>query len=61
MERIVRDLRLAFIWTGTNDVMSMIIANEWYRCHGKRTDVDMARAWEQNAAEADAADEKIDA
>ncbi|MDP3286208.1 MAG: acyl-CoA dehydrogenase family protein, partial [Desulfobacterales bacterium] len=30
VERIVRDLRLASIWTGTNEVMSFIIANEWY-------------------------------
>jgi len=33
IERIVRDLRLATIWTGGNEVMSMIIANEWYREH----------------------------
>lgn len=31
VERIVRDLRLASIWTGTNEVMSMIVAHEWYR------------------------------
>jgi len=36
VERIVRDLGLASIWTGTNEVMSMIIAHEWYREHGKR-------------------------
>jgi butyryl-CoA dehydrogenase len=36
VERIVRDLRLASIWTGTNEVMSMIIANEWYRTHAGR-------------------------
>jgi alkylation response protein AidB-like acyl-CoA dehydrogenase len=30
VERIVRDLRLASIWTGTNEVMSMITAHEWY-------------------------------
>ncbi len=28
IERISRDLRLASIWTGTNEVMSMIIAHE---------------------------------
>ena len=33
VERIFRDLRLSSIWTGTNEVMSMIIANEWYREH----------------------------
>ena len=31
IERIERDLRLASIWTGSNEIMSMIIANEWYR------------------------------
>ena len=36
VERIVRDLRLASIWTGTNEVMSMIIANEWYRTHASQ-------------------------
>ena len=33
VERIVRDLGLASIWTGTNEVMSMIIATEWYKEH----------------------------
>ncbi len=30
-ERIYRDVRLASIWTGTSEVMSMIAAHEWYR------------------------------
>ena len=59
IERIVRDLRLSSIWTGTNEVMSMIIANEWYRAHGKRPPGSVVRDWEQDAAEADAIDEKI--
>jgi alkylation response protein AidB-like acyl-CoA dehydrogenase len=59
VERIVRDLRLASIWTGTNEVMSMIIANEWYRRHsGKKAGAD-ARNWELDAAQANAVDEKI--
>lgn len=36
IERIVRDLRLASIWTGTNEIMATIIANEWYREHAGR-------------------------
>jgi alkylation response protein AidB-like acyl-CoA dehydrogenase len=36
VERIVRDLGLASIWTGTNEVMSLIVAHEWYREHQKR-------------------------
>ena len=31
LERLYRDVRLASIWTGTSEVMSMIIAHEWYR------------------------------
>ncbi|BBO73527.1 acyl-CoA dehydrogenase [Desulfosarcina widdelii] len=59
VERIVRDLRLASIWTGTNEVMSMIIANEWYRGRiGKKAETE-ARDWELDAAEAHAQEEKI--
>jgi butyryl-CoA dehydrogenase len=59
VERIVRDLRLASIWTGTNEVMSMIIANEWYRTHaGQKPDAG-TRNWEMDAAQADMVDEKI--
>ena len=35
VERIVRDLRLASIWTGTNEVMSLISGHEWYRAYHK--------------------------
>jgi alkylation response protein AidB-like acyl-CoA dehydrogenase len=31
VERIVRDLGLASIWTGTSEIMSLIIATEWYK------------------------------
>ncbi|MBN1663673.1 MAG: acyl-CoA/acyl-ACP dehydrogenase [Deltaproteobacteria bacterium] len=31
IERIYRDVRLASIWTGTSEVMSMVTAHEWYR------------------------------
>jgi len=59
IERIVRDLRLASIWTGTNEVMSMIIANEWYREYFKNKETRFSRDWESDAQEADALDEKI--
>ena len=60
VERIVRDLRLASIWTGTNEVMSMIIANEWYRTQGQKGQTPKAiREWELDAAEAGALEEKI--
>ncbi len=59
IERIVRDLRLASIWTGTNEVMSMIIANEWYREYFKNKESGFSRDWESDAQEADALDEKV--
>ncbi len=59
VERIVRDLRLASIWTGTNEVMSMIIANEWYKQYGKDKNQGKIRDMETDAAEAEAIDEKI--
>lgn len=59
VERIVRDLRLASIWTGTNEVMSMIIANEWYKAYWKTRKSERIRDMEPVAAEADARDEKI--
>jgi alkylation response protein AidB-like acyl-CoA dehydrogenase len=59
VERIVRDLRLSSIWTGTNEVMSMIIANEWYRSHARQKANTDTRNWELDAAQANAVDEKI--
>jgi butyryl-CoA dehydrogenase len=59
VERIVRDLRLASIWTGTNEVMSMIIANEWYKQYWQDKSLGKIRDMEADAAEAGAIDEKI--
>ncbi len=59
IERIQRDLGLASIWTGSNEVMSMIIANEWYREYFERKESAQTRDFELDAAEAEAADEKI--
>ncbi|KJS10636.1 MAG: acyl-CoA dehydrogenase [Peptococcaceae bacterium BRH_c8a] len=59
VERIVRDLGLASIWTGSNEVMSMIIAHEWYREYHKKTQSRNERDYELDAEEAFAADEKI--
>jgi alkylation response protein AidB-like acyl-CoA dehydrogenase len=58
VERIVRDLRLASIWTGTNEVMALITASEWYREHREATKTSRERVHEADAASADAADEK---
>ncbi|MBN1848930.1 MAG: acyl-CoA/acyl-ACP dehydrogenase [Deltaproteobacteria bacterium] len=59
VERIFRDLRLASIWTGTNEVMSMIIANEWYKEYWANKKTETIRDMEPVAAEAGAKDEKI--
>ncbi len=59
VERIFRDLRLASIWTGTNEIMSMIIAGEWYKEYWLRKKAGTIRDMECDAKEAQAADEKI--
>ena len=59
VERIVRDLGLASIWTGTNEVMSMIVAHEWYAEHQKGRAGSRARDHEADAEAADAVDEKV--
>ncbi len=59
VERIFRDLRLASIWTGSNEVMSMIIASEWYKEYQERKQAGIIRDSENDAAEAFAPDEKI--
>ena len=58
VERIVRDLRLASIWTGTNEVMSAITASEWYREQREARKASRLRAHEEDAAAAGAVDEK---
>lgn len=60
VERYVRELALASIWTGTSEVMSMIIASEWYKEYkAKVKDRKGEREYEFDAPEANAADEKI--
>ncbi len=63
IERHYRDLRLASIWTGTNEVMSMIIAHEWYEEHARRLADRRAakgpRDLEADAVNALASDEKV--
>jgi butyryl-CoA dehydrogenase len=58
VERIFRDIRLASIWTGTSEVMSLIAAHEWYREHYERKGK-QPRDYEADAAEGHAADEKV--
>ena len=57
IERIVRDLRLASIWTGTNEVMAQIIATEWYKEQAGAAPP--WRDYEADAANADQVEEKV--
>jgi alkylation response protein AidB-like acyl-CoA dehydrogenase len=59
VERTVRDLRLASIWTGTSEVMSMIVAHEWSREVERLDATGDRRDPEPDAAEAGAVDEKV--
>ena len=57
VERLLRDARLSMIWTGTNEIMSILIQHEYYRelaeeKAGKR-DI------ESDAVNAEAAEEKV--
>lgn len=59
VERIHRDLRLASIWTGSNEVMSLITASEWYREHKEARARGATRDVENDAAESNAVEEKV--
>ena len=59
IERISRDVRLASIWTGTNEVMSMIIAHEWYREYFRMKEARLTRDCEEDAEAAFEPEEKI--
>ncbi|MBC7106323.1 MAG: acyl-CoA/acyl-ACP dehydrogenase [Firmicutes bacterium] len=57
VERMLRDARLALIWTGTNEVMNLIVQHEYYR--ELEAAVPEARDVEQDAAAAERAEEKV--
>ncbi|MEJ5366244.1 MAG: acyl-CoA dehydrogenase family protein [Desulfosoma sp.] len=59
VERIYRDLRLASIWTGTNEIMAGIIAHEWYKEYWAMKEARLTRDAEQDAAGADDVEEKV--
>lgn len=58
VERIYRDLRLASIWTGTNEIMSAIVGAEWYKEWTKYKAERVTRDFEMDAAESHAEEEK---
>lgn len=57
VERALRDTRLTLIWTGTNEIMNLIIQHEYYK--EVLAQKDRVRDVEMDAPEADARDEKI--
>ena len=59
IERIMRDIRLSMIWTGTNEIMQLIIQNEWYKEYEKVISKSNRRDIEMDAENADQDDEKI--
>ncbi len=57
IEKMLRDVRLIMIWTGTNEIMDLIIQHEYYK---ELAEIGFkARDIEFDAAEADQVDEKI--
>ncbi len=56
IERMLRDTRLIMIWTGTNEVMDLIIQHEYYKEFLQGTG---SRDVEQDAPEAENLEEKI--
>ena len=57
IERMLRDARLTMIWTGTSEVMNLIIQHEYYRELLERADE--VRDIEADAPAADEAEEKV--
>jgi acyl-CoA dehydrogenase len=59
VEKLMRDARVMMIWTGTNEIMDLIIQHEYLRelLHDGHTRG--VRDVEADAAEADAPEEKI--
>ncbi len=57
IEKMLRDVRLIMIWTGTNEIMDLIIQHEYYKEMAKEGI--RGRDIEFDAVEADQVDEKI--
>lgn len=36
VERLLRDIRLMMIWTGTNEIMNLLVQHEWYKEHQEK-------------------------
>jgi acyl-CoA dehydrogenase len=56
IERLLRDSRIGQIWTGTNEIMSLIIQHEWYK--ESLSEKWLGRDVEQDAIDSEHAEEK---
>ena len=56
VEKLLRDVRLITIWTGTNEIMNLVIQHEFYKEFGKMTQ--RGRNVEEDAAGAEFTEEK---
>ena len=59
LERIVRDIRLSMIWVGSNEIMQLIIQNEWYKEYFKTLSKEDIRDVESDALNAHEDEEKV--
>lgn len=57
LERFFRDARLQMIWTGTNEIMDLLIQHEFYREVLKREGE--ARDVEKDAGDLEGEEEKV--
>jgi len=58
VERLLRDTRLITIWTGTNEIMDLVIQHEFYRDFLKES-IPKGRNLEEDAAGAEYTEEKV--
>lgn len=59
IERLLRDARLIMIWTGTNEIMDLIIQHEYYKELAHRKEKDQPRDMEGDAPSSHRDEEKI--
>ncbi|MBF0378747.1 MAG: acyl-CoA/acyl-ACP dehydrogenase [Desulfamplus sp.] len=59
LERIVRDIRLSMIWVGSNEIMQLIIQNEWYKEYFQDVIKEDIRDVEFDSVNADKEEEKV--
>ena len=59
IERLLRDIRLMSIWTGTNEIMNLLIQHEYYKELSNQDPRKAPRNVEQDSTGAEFVDEKI--